>query len=95
MPNPWRVPFTSKIQWGNMDGSGGSLDAYGRDPFNPKHDDRKQHDREWVSAHLAKREWAKKRGTAPRSRTMEFRDEITDKMIDDYLATIQKPKRKL
>jgi hypothetical protein len=94
MPNPWRVPFTSKVQWGNMDGSSWSLDAYGRDPLNPKYDDRKQHDREWVSAQLAKREWAKKRGTAPRSRTMVFHDGIADKMIDDYLATLQKPKRK-
>ena len=89
MPNPWRTPFTSKIMWGNNNGSAWSLDAYGRDPRNPNYDDRKQHDREWLSAQLAKREWAKKRGTAPRSRTMEFRDEIHDKLIDDYLVTLK------
>jgi len=93
MPNPWRVPFTSKIVWGNNDGSAWSLDAYGRDPRNPKYDDRKQHDREWVSTQLAKQEWAKKRGTAPRSRTLQIRDEIHDKLIDDYLATLKKPER--
>jgi hypothetical protein len=71
----------SEIRWGNEDGSSRSLDAYGRNPYDPNYDDRRQHDREWVSAQQTKREWAKKHGTAPRSRTMEFRDEIHDKIF--------------
>jgi len=94
MPNPWRVGFMSEIRWGDKNGRSWSLDAYGRNPYNPKYRDRLQHDREWVSAQQAKWEWAKKRGTSPRSRTMEPRDEIHDKIIDDYLATLPKGKRK-
>jgi hypothetical protein len=78
MPNPWLVRFRRKVMWGNNDGSASSLDAYGRNPRNPDYDDRKQHEREWVSAQVAKREWAKKRGTAPRSRTLDFHNEIHD-----------------
>lgn len=86
MPNPWRVPFGGETIWGYQDGSSWSVDAYGRNRYDPNYDDQRQRDREWISAQLAKYEWVKRRGYAPRSKTLDFGDEIHDKMIDDVIA---------
>jgi hypothetical protein len=87
LPDPWRVTFRSKVMWGNNDGSAWSLDAYGRDPLHPDYDDRKQHDREWISQQKMKQQWALKRRGKARSRTSEFGDHVSDKMIEDFLAS--------
>ena len=92
MPDPWRVSFTTEIRWGGPKGAW-SLDAYGRQPFDPQYRDEKQHDREWVSAERTKREWARKRKNAPRSRTMERHDFVNDQLIDDYLQNLWNRKR--
>jgi Protein of unknown function (DUF4238) len=87
LPDPWRVGFHSKVLWGMNDGSAWSLDAYGRNPRHPDYDDRKQHEREWISQQRMKQEWALKRKGKARGRTSEFGDHVSDKMNDDFLAS--------
>lgn len=85
MPDPWRVSFTTQISWGSVNGSGSSMDGYGRRPWEAGYQDPKQKEIEWVTHQKAKHEWALKRRNCSRAKTMDHTDAIHDKLIDEFM----------
>jgi hypothetical protein len=86
-PHLWKIPFTAEIVMGFNDGTAWGIDEYGRMPGNPGYKDQAQHDKDWVSFHKARYEWARKRAgkaVAHVDNTMR-EDEVGDGMMTDYL----------
>jgi hypothetical protein len=87
-PHLYKVPFSSGIMVGWKDGSSWAMDEYGRQPTDPKYQDKKLHDQEWATCHAAKQAWAKKREGRCVAHTEKGKeDEIEDKMMQEYLAS--------
>jgi len=62
------------------------MDEYGRKPWEYGYQNPRQRDKEWLTFEAGKREWAKKRVGKSRSRNHELGKDVTDKLIDDFLA---------
>jgi hypothetical protein len=87
LPHLWKIPFTAEIVAGYDDGSVWATDEYGRRPGNPGFKENKQHERDWVTAQLAKQEWARKRLGKPVAHIDDgtHGDSTGDSVMRDYL----------
>ena len=85
-PNLWKVPFTSGIMAGRMDGSAWAADEHGRHPGDPRYKDKSLHDKEWAMHDMAKRAWAKRRIHKSVAQVDKGeRGDVVDRMMQEYL----------
>jgi hypothetical protein len=86
-PNLWKVGFRGGIRAGYKDGSHFAMDEYGRNPGNPKFEDKKQQNLEFKKFENAKREWAKKRIGKSLGQVIEQvrNNSFYDRMMHEYL----------
>ncbi len=70
MPDPRSVNFSSEIIFGYGQGRAVSFDSYGHKPWQRKYDDKERHDREWISFHAFRGEFARIFG--PKRRGLSF-----------------------
>ena len=69
MPDPRSVTFSSEIVFGYEDKRSDWFDAYGRKPWQPDYNNKKEHEKEWGTFHAFQGEYArifgpKRRGTS-------------------------------
>ena len=88
LPNPWKVGFTGGFAMGFKDDSTFAMDEYGRRPWHPRYEDKKQQDKEFRLFHDAQREWAKKRVGKPLSRVIDQlrEDSFSNTLMREYLV---------
>lgn len=87
LPHLWKVGFTGGIYAGGANGPTFSADEYGRHPWQPGFQDKRQRDLEWFQHLRSREEWAKKRVGKSRGMTDERigRHSVSDKIMDDFL----------
>ena len=94
LPNLWRVGFTTGIMAGGGNSRPFAMDEYGRKPWEPHYQSRRQRDQEREKFESGKREWAIKRAGKSRARTDErLGRDIYDEMIDEFLREKEKELR--
>jgi Protein of unknown function (DUF4238) len=90
-PHLYKVPFSGGIMVGWKDGSSWAMDEYGRNPADPKYQDKKLHDEEWITRQEAQKAWAKKRAGRSVAHVDKFRgnEQVGDKLMQDFLSGIE------
>ncbi len=87
-PNLYKVPFTSGIVVGYTDRRAWRSDEYGRQPGDPKFEDKKLRDKEWKTHLWAREQWAKKRvgKSIAHVATPGREDAVSDKIMQGLLV---------
>ena len=89
LPNLWHVNFTTQIVMGYRKAPPFVMDEYGRKPWNHGYRNPRQREREWQTFEAGKREWARKRvGKSRACNDERSGKDVTDNMIDEFLAKI-------
>jgi hypothetical protein len=90
LPHLYKVPFSGGITIGYKGGGAWAMDEYGRRPFNPEYQDKRLHDREWISHLRAQEAWARKREGKSVAHVDKFNsDDSGDKIMQGYLDEIK------
>jgi len=85
LPHLWKIQFSSGMAAGG-NGWAWAADEYGRHPGNPRYQDPRMHEIDWVRHQLAEQEWAKKRLGKSRARIDDLWDHgVGDSLMDRYL----------
>lgn len=72
MHDPRAVNLGGEIMWGNYDGTGGSIDEYGRRPWEPDYNKESGTNEEFDSLYRFKGEFARRYGPSRRGRSFEM-----------------------
>src|SRR5208283_5276503 len=85
LPNLYKVPFTTGMLIGKRNGPAWAMDEYGRNPGNPKYEDKALREKERITTERGKREWARVRAGKSVAHVGRFEhDEVYDKiMLED------------
>jgi hypothetical protein len=88
LPNPWKVGFTTGIMMGGGRAGTFAMDEYGRNPGDPRFEDRRRRQEEHESFDRGKEEWAKRRLGKSLARVADVTRENTvgDDLMNEYLA---------
>lgn len=84
MPDPRAINLGGEIFWGNYDGTGGSIDAYGRRPWQPEYGRESKSQEEFDSLYKFKGEFARLYGPYRRGRSFEAMSLDQERDSDEF-----------
>ena len=97
MPDPRAINLGGEIFWGNYDGTGGSIDTYGRRPWQPGYNKESKSQEEFDSLYKFKGEFARLYGPYRRGRSFEaisLDKERDDDEFHQYHLSLEKKRYK-
>lgn len=97
MPDPRGVVYGGEIMWGNYDGTGGAIDAYGRRPWDQDYNREIDSHSEFESFHRFQGEFARLYGPYRRGRSFQMLQLDPEKDTDEfhkYHLSLERRKKK-